>query len=118
MSPPITVSLVYLVSATIALVAVAAIWPRRAAPGGMPLALLLLAAAFWAACDAVEMSVTTVEGRLLLSQIQYSGIVATAPCFFHASMALSGRTGPLKRPLSVAVWAVPLASLAVAWTNP
>ena len=118
MSPAITFSLVYLLAAAIALAAVAVIWPRRAAPGGTPLALMLTAAAFWAVCDAIELHMPTVDGKRLISQIQYIGVIAAAPCFFHAAMALSGRTGRMRRELLVAVWAVPLASLLIAWTNP
>lgn len=118
MSPAVTFSLVYLVAAAIALAAVAVIWPRRTAPGGMPLALLLLAAAFWAVCDAIELHVPTVEGKRLVSQFQYIGVIAAAPCFFHAAMALSGRTARLTLSFLIAVWGVPLASLVLAWTNP
>lgn len=46
-----------LLAAAIGLAAVAVIWPRRRAPGGTPLALMLLAAAFWAVCDAIELFV-------------------------------------------------------------
>jgi PAS domain-containing protein len=113
-----TLSLVYLLAAAVALAAAAVIWPRRAAPGGMPLTLLLLAAAFWAVCDAIELHVPTVEGRRLVSQFQYIAVVAAAPCFFHAAMALSGRSARLTPSLLIAVWAVPLASLVLAWTNP
>ena len=118
MPPAVTFSLVYLLAAAIALAAVAVIWPRRTAPGGTPLALLLLAAAFWAVCDAIELHVPTVDGKRLVSQFQYIGIIAAAPCFFHAAMALSGRTARLTPPLLIAVWGVPLASLVCAWTNP
>jgi PAS domain-containing protein len=118
MNPAIAFSLVYLLAAAIALSAVAVIWPRRAAPGGTPLALMLMAAALWAICDAIELHMPTVDGKRLISQIQYLGVIAAAPCFFHAAMALSGRTGRLRLPLLVAVWAVPLASLLIAWTNP
>jgi PAS domain-containing protein len=118
MNPAMTFSLVYLLAAAIALAAVAVIWPRRAAPGGTPLALMLMAAAFWAVCDAIELHMPTVDGKRLISQIQYIGVIAAAPCFFHAAMALSGRTGRMRPELLVAVWAVPLASLLIAWTNP
>jgi PAS domain-containing protein len=118
MSPAVTFSLVYLLAAAIALAAVAVIWPRRSAPGGTPLALMLMAAAFWAVCDAVELHMATVDGKRLISQIQYIGVIAAAPFFFHAAMALSGRTGRMRPALLVAVWAVPLASLLFAWTNP
>ena len=118
MPPAVTISLVYLLAAAIGLAAAAVIWPRRTAPGGTPLALLLLAAAFWAVCDAIELHVPTVEGKRLVSQFQYIGVIAAAPCFFHAARALSGRTARLTPSLLGAVWAVPLASLVFAWTNP
>lgn len=78
MDPVVTFSLVYLLAATIGLAAVAVIWPRRTAPGGTPLAMLLLAAAFWAVCDAIELHVPTVGGKRLVSQVQYIGVIATA----------------------------------------
>jgi len=118
MNPAVTFSLVYLLAAAIALAAVAVIWPRRAAPGGTPLALMLLAAAFWAVCDAIELHLSTVDGKRLISQIQYIGVISAAPFFFHAAMALSGRTGRIRPALVVAVWGVPVASLLFAWTNP
>jgi PAS domain-containing protein len=111
-------SLVYLLAATIAVAAVAVIWPRRAAPGGTPLALMLLAAAVWAVCDAIELQLSTVAGKQLISQIQYIGVIAAAPCFFHAAMALSGRLERMAPGLIAAVWGVPVASLLIAWTNP
>ena len=118
MSPAVAFSLVYLLAAAIALAAVSVIWARREAPGGTPLALMLGAAAFWAACDAIELHVPTVEGKRLVSQFQYLGVIAAAPCFFHAAMELSGLGHRLTPRLLVAVWAVPLASLLFAWTNP
>lgn len=118
MNPAITFSLVYLLAAMIALAAVAVIWPRRAAPGGTPLALMLLAAAFWAVCDAIELHLPTAEGKLFISQLQYIGVIAAAPCFFHAAMALSGRTARTPARLMAAVWGIPVASLLIAWTNP
>jgi PAS domain-containing protein len=110
-------SLVYGLAAAVALVAAAVVWPRRTAPGGAPLVPMLLATALWALCDAIELHAATVERKLLVAQIQYIGIVATAPCFFHVAMALSGRSARLGPRLLLAVWAVPLASLPIVWTN-
>lgn len=118
MSPALTFSLVYLLAAAIALAAAAVIWPRREAPGGAPLAVMLFAAAFWAVCDAVELHVPAVEGKRLVSQFQYIGVIAVAPGFFHAAMELSGLGTRLTPRLLWLVWAVPVASLVLAWTNP
>ena len=118
MSPAIAFSLVYLLAAAIGLAAAAVIWPRRRAPGGRPLAFMLIAAAFWAICDAIELHVPSVDGKRLVSQVQYIGVIAAAPFFFHAAMELAGRGARLRGGLLIAVWSVPLASLLFAWTNP
>ena len=112
------VSLVYAHAALIALAAAAIIWPRRSAPGGTPLVLMLVAAAFWVGCDAVELYMPTAAGRERVSQMQYLGVVSAAPFFFHAALALAGRTRWLTPPLVAAVWVVPILSLLFAWTNP
>ena len=117
MSLTLLFSLVYGTAAVIALVAAAVVWPRRTGPGGTPLVPMLLATALWALCDAIELQLPTVEGKLLIAQLQYVGIVATAPCFFHVAMALSGRSARLGPLLLLAVWGVPVLSLGIVWTN-
>ena len=117
MSPAVGFSLVYLLAAVIAIAAAAVIWPRRYAPGGTPLAIMLLAAAFWALCDAVELFVPGVAGKRLVSQFQYIGIIMVAPAFFHAAMELAGLATRLTPRILALVWAVPLLSVAIAWTS-
>jgi PAS domain-containing protein len=117
-SQTVAFSLVYAAAAAFALGAFAVVWPRRHAPGGTPLALLLLAAGFWAACDAVELYLPTPAGRELVSQFQYFGVIAAGPFFFHAAVTLSGYGQRLSAPIIVAVWAVPIVSLLLAWSNP
>jgi hypothetical protein len=53
-----------------AMVAAAVVWPRRTGLGGMPLVPMLLATSLWALCDAIELQLTTVEGKLLMGQFQ------------------------------------------------
>jgi PAS domain-containing protein len=110
-------SLVYLLAAVIALAAAAVIWPRRDAPGGAPLALMLTAAAFWAVCDAIELYLPSVAGKRLVSQFQYIGVISAAPFLFHAAMELAGLAARLTPRLLALVWGIPLASLAMAWTS-
>src|SRR2546425_13362427 len=118
MSSAAAFSIVYLLAAAAGLTAFAVIWRRRAAPGGRPLALMLLAAASWALGDAIELHVPTVAGKRLVSQIQYLGVISAAPFFFHAAWELSGHAARLTSRMAIAVWAIPLVSLAMAWTNP
>jgi PAS domain-containing protein len=113
----VAVILVYLVGAVTALAAAAAIW-RRTAPGARPLMLMLVAAAFWAICDAIELHLATADGKQFISQIQYLGVVSAAPFFFHGALELAGRSTRLTRRLIALVWGVPLLSLVAAWTNP
>lgn len=117
MPTAITFSLVYLLAAVIALAAASVIWPRRDAPGGTPLAMMLVAAAFWAVCDAIELHVPTVDGKRLVSQFQYLGVISAAPYFFHAAMELAGLRARLTRTVLVLVWGIPLVSLLMAWTS-
>lgn len=118
MSPADIASFVYAVAAGVALAACVIMWRRRDAPGGLPLALMLLAATFWAVCDAIELHLSTSAGKQLISQIQYIGVVSAAPLFFHAAMELTGLAGRVTRRGLLAIWAVPVASLGLAWTNP
>jgi PAS domain-containing protein len=118
MPAEVIVGLVYAFGALVSLVAVVVLWPRRDALGARPLGLMMLAAAVWAAGDAVEQVVPTLEGKRLVAQIQYVGVVSAAPLFFLSAMALAGRAQQVTRALLVAVWSVPLLSLLAAWTNP
>ncbi len=117
MSAADSVSLVYAAAAAFTVAVLAIVWPRRHAPGGGELACVLVAAAFWAACDAIELQVPTLDGKRFVAQLQYIGIVSAPPLFFHAARALSGHGVRLSRTLRAAVWAVPLLSLVLAWTN-
>ncbi len=110
-------SLVYLLAGLIAFAAAVVVWPRRHAPGGRPLAALLLAVAWWALCDTFEVRASTVEARQLISQVQYFGIVCASPFFFMAARELTGTATPMGPLLRLAVWGIPLAALAAAWTN-
>ena len=118
MSFAVSFTFVYLFAAAIGLMAAATIWPRRQAPGGLPLALMLAAAAFWAVCDAIELHLPTASERQLLSQIQYIGVITAAPFFFHAAWELAGGRRHLPSLALAAIWSVPFFALVAAWTNP
>lgn len=118
MSLAMTFTFVYLLAAAICLMAAATIWPRRRSPGGMPLALMLAAGALWAICDAIELHLPTSGGKRLISQVQYIGVIAAAPLFFHAAWELAGGQARLSAKQFAAVWMIPILALLAAWTNP
>ena len=111
-------SIVYGAAALIALLAAVVMWRRRDAPGATPLALMMVSAGVWAIADAIELQVPTVDAKRLVAQFQYFGIIAAAPFFFHAATALAGRAYQITPRVLLAVWAVPIVSLGMAWTNP
>jgi PAS domain-containing protein len=111
--------LIYSLASAIDFLAFLIIWARRRqAASARPLGLMVLAAAFWALCDAVELSVNTVEAKRLVSQVQYLSVTSMVPLFFHSVLALSRQERFLTRPVLWAVWGIPAATLAIAWTSP
>ncbi len=117
MLSPFGLTAAYTISALISIGAALAVVRRREVRGGRALGLMLLAAAVWAACDAIEVHLPTIADRQRISQIQYFGVVSCAPFFFHAAMELARLEGLLTRPMLFAVWSVPVITLAMAWTN-
>src|SRR5262245_10135576 len=107
----------YSASALISLAAALAMMRRREVRGGRALGFMLFAAAIWAACDAIEVHLPTVEGRQFISQVQYFGVISCAPFFFHAAMELARLEGLITRPVLALVWGIPLISLGMAWTS-
>lgn len=110
-------SFIYLVAGLVAFGASAVVWTRRRAPGGVPLACLLLSVSCWALADMFEVRAATVDLRLRISQVQYLGVVSASPFFFMAARELSGTTSRMGPWLMLCVWGVPLAALVMAWTN-
>ena len=117
MLSPIGLTVAYSISALISIGAALAVIRRRQVRGGRALGFMLLAAALWAACDAVEVYLPTGAGRRLISQIQYFGVVSCAPFFLHAAMELARLEGRLTKPVLFMVWGIPLISLVMAWTS-
>lgn len=107
----------YTGAAAVGAYAAAIAWRHRLVPGARMLTWMLLAAAFWAACDTIELHATTVDAHRLVSQIQYLGVVSAAPFFFCAAIQLAGRGAWLTPAAMTAVWAIPIATLGVAWTS-
>jgi PAS domain-containing protein len=117
MPSQVGLTVAYALSAAISVSAAIAIFQRREVRGGRPLGMMLLAAAIWALCDAIELHLPTVEGRRFISQVQYFGVVSCAPLLLHAAMELARLDSRLTRPVLILIWGIPLTSLALAWTS-
>jgi len=110
-------SFVYLVAGAAGLITCRVVWRNRDAPGGAPLALMVLAAAVWALIATIELQIPTVDGKRFVSQFEYFAIVTLAPLFYHAARELAG--GPRRRSSRelALIWGVPVVTVVMAWTN-
>lgn len=92
-------------------------WGRRPAPGALPLALLMLAAAEWSLGYAFELASPGLAGKLLWAKIEYLGIAAIPLTWIAFALQYSGREHWLTPRTLVALAIVPLATVTLAWTN-
>jgi PAS domain S-box-containing protein len=113
----LTLTIVYLAAAATSVAAALVLLRRRQMSAGVWLALTILAAGFWALCDAFELQAVTASGKRLISQAQYLGVVTAAPFYFHAATALARLESGAPRLRLAAVWLVPALTLVAAWTS-
>jgi len=73
------------------------VWRRRAAAGGVPLTLFLLAVGVWTTCYGLELGTGSVSTARVWSGLKYLGIVAMAPALWAFVVRFTGRRGPLSR---------------------
>ncbi|MFA5910305.1 MAG: histidine kinase N-terminal 7TM domain-containing protein [Vicinamibacterales bacterium] len=117
MPSQVALTIAYSLSAAVSVAAALAVFRRREVRGGRALGMMLLAAAIWAACDAIELHLPTVEARRFISQVQYFGVVSCAPFFFHAAMELARLESRITPTVMVLIWGIPVISLVMAWTS-
>ena len=109
--------LVLLAAGLLACAVAAIAWRRREAPGGSAFALLMLATATWELFRVFEAIAIEPTAKIHWAQYEYFGI-STVPVLwfvFARQFALRGRARPGPGP--VWLWIVPLASLALVFTN-
>jgi len=76
MPSTVFLTVAYSLSAAISVSAAFAVFRRREVRGGRPLGMMLLAAALWAACEAIELHLPTVEAvRAYLSHLKHDGVL-------------------------------------------
>lgn len=93
------------------------LWHRRALPGGVALALMLVAVTGWALVAAFEAAVTSLSAKIFWSSLEYlgSGIATTSYLFFALQRA--GFRVRMKSPKTAALWLLPIINLSLALTN-
>jgi PAS domain S-box-containing protein len=91
-------------------------WRRRIKPGGWPLCLLMAGIALWTFCDAFSISSIEPATKWFFIYSKYLGILLIPTMWLVFALQFSGRLLIISRQ---ALWfgAVPLLTLATAWTN-
>ncbi len=92
-------------------------WRKRHVPGGLALSLTLFAISIWCFFSAMETTSPDAAHRYLWNAISYIGIANVAPLFLVFAIQYSESSWPLSPGMIAFFWAVPVATIALAFTN-
>lgn len=93
------------------------IWSRRHIPGNKALALTIFSVMIWTLAGAFEGSTLSESTKILLSKMQYIGIVNLPPFFLLFVLIYTGRMRNPHQIKIVLLWLLPVFFLISAWTN-
>jgi diguanylate cyclase (GGDEF)-like protein/PAS domain S-box-containing protein len=82
-------------------------WRRRGAPGGRAFAVLVAAVVVWSACEALVLCAPDAGAKLLVSRLQYLGIVVVPVAWLEFAIDYCGLRRRLGGGLSRALWLLP-----------
>jgi PAS domain S-box-containing protein len=91
-------------------------WQRRTAPGSLPFQWLMLAVAYWCALSALHTLTPSISGRILWAKAQYFAI-ASVPLLWLLFALDYGRWRAVSGRWLAVLVAIPLVTIAMAWTN-
>lgn len=110
-------SMLYLFSGLISLLTGFLAYKRINAVGAKELILLMFVATFWSLCIFLESMLTSVQGKILLSQISYPAVLAT-PVFYYIFISrFVGKKTYRKWLDYIPLFIVPSITLVLVWTN-
>ena len=110
-------SALLLVATVLSIAIVVIVNRRRLMPGTVPFTLLMMAAAEWAAMAALEHAAVEPAAKVLFAELEYPGIVSVAPLWLMFALAYTGRDTRLTPGRIALLWIVPVATVALVWTN-
>jgi two-component sensor histidine kinase/PAS domain-containing protein len=93
------------------------VWQKRRSPGGLYFALFMAAAAEWALMSAMEYSVADVASKVLFAKLAYPGVATVAPLWLLFALDYSRWTRWLRSRWLHLIWAVPIVTIILAFTN-
>lgn len=92
-------------------------WRRRGTPGAETLALLMTGVCVWAAGYALELSGADLPTKILWAKAEYIGIATVPVAWLAFAFQYTGREGQLTLRNLALLYALPLVTLLLAWTN-
>jgi signal transduction histidine kinase len=90
---------------------------RRGVPGGVAFGWMSAAIAVWSFTSGMHTLVGDRETRILISKLQYFGIASVGVLWLIFTTAYSRIAWPAPRVTRILVWAIPITTLLLAWTN-
>jgi PAS domain S-box-containing protein len=91
-------------------------WERRRAPGGAAFAAMMTAVVIWSLGSALETAAVGTALKLQLAKLSYLGTISTAPLFLLFALGYFRPGRRLPPAAMAALWTVPAAGLALAFT--
>ena len=104
-------------AAAVALIVAAIAWRRRTAPGGRPLAALMLSVSIWSAGAAMEYASIGVSEKIVWAKVQYIGVLTCSAFFLMLALEYNHLDRWLTRRNIALLFVVPTLTLALALTN-
>jgi PAS domain S-box-containing protein len=110
-------SILSIVSAITAFSVAVIAWKRRAVPGAISLALMLIAAGLWAFAYAIELSVVSLQAQIFWSKVEYIGIINIPVLYLVFSLEYARQERYLNKRPTLLLWVIPVITLLLVWTN-
>jgi len=112
-----SLTMIYILAATVSAVAALFAWNRRRACGGRWLFLMMMAATQWSVADAFQISASTLEAHIMWSKISYLGSTSVAVFLLLFTLEYTGRRRLLTPGFISALFVVPVLSVVAAFGN-
>lgn len=93
------------------------LWRRRELPGGIALALLMVAVTEWALVAALEAASIDLSAKIFWSKLEYLGSGSAATLYLFFALQRSGFKIRLGSRRTLALWLLPVINLTLACTN-
>jgi PAS domain S-box-containing protein len=90
---------------------------RRGVPGGVAFGWMTLAIALWSFTSVIHTLIDDREARIVIAKLQYLGVAPIGVLWLLFTTQYSRVEWPAERVIKLLVWAIPVATLLLAWTN-